>query len=108
MQIGFGIVIEDKIDDVLTQTQKSSSFESLRKFLVESGSLVKLRYSIHSMTPDNITEIKKQITNLIIGTSPDNNKTIKCLNNKNNRKKTLWNNNEKNNNLHASSDSTSV
>ena len=107
LQIGFGIVIEDKIDDVLTQTQKSSSFESLKQFLDDNCLSVKLRYSIHSMTPDDITKIQKQITNLIIGTSPDNNKTIKCLNNKNNRKKTLWNN-KKNNNLNASSDSTSV
>ena len=108
LQIGFGIVIKDEIDDELTQIQKTSSVESLRNFLDKSGGLVNLRYSIHSMTPDDITEIKKQITNLIIGTSPDNNKTIKCLNNKNNRKKTLWNTNKKNNNLHASSDSTSV
>ena len=100
LQIGFSIVINDEIDDKLTQIQKTSSVESLRNFLDESGGLVNLRYSIHSMTLDDITEIKKQITELIIGTSPDNKKTIKCLNNKNNRTKSLWNNKKNNDNLH--------
>lgn len=91
LQIGFSIVIDDKIDVKLTNDKKTSSFESLGNFLIENGGIVILRYSIHSMTLEHITKIKQQITDLILGTSPDNNKTLKCLNNKNNRKKTLWN-----------------
>jgi len=95
LQMGFKIItIDGNINYDLTKKLSILSVDELKQFLIDNDGFVNLQYPIHEMTSDDLTRIKEQITDLIVGKSPNNNKSLKCLSNNNNiRKKTLKKNN---------------
>jgi len=87
------------IDDELTQDLKHKSYDEIKNIMYNKPfySEIYLRYYINEMTPDDAQNIITQIKSLIIGKTANNNKTLKCLNNSNNRltNKTVRNNIER-------------
>jgi len=107
LKIGFSAVsyTSNDTDDNLTEQLKSMSFEELNKIIKKKG-FICTRFYINRMTYDDVINIKKQITTLIIGTKTNtNNKTsnkthkntnfepLKCLSNNNNKIGNITNDN---------------
>jgi hypothetical protein len=96
LQIGFMVVNKEtnNIDKELTERLKSMTKEQLQVEMAKIQSLepaIYTRYYINTMSEDDVMNIKQQIKNLIIGKTHNNNKTLKCLYNKNNTIKNITN-----------------
>jgi hypothetical protein len=101
LQMNFKVVNPktNLIDNELTQKLKPKLFEEIKHIINNKPFYgeIYLRYYINEMTPDDAQNIITQIKSLIIGKTANNNKTLKCLNNSNNRltNKTVRNNIER-------------
>jgi hypothetical protein len=98
LQIGFLAVnnVTNEIDNELTERLKSMTVEQLQVEMTNIQQFeptIYTRYYITTMSEDDVMNIKQQITNLIIGRTHNNTKTLKCLYNQNNTIKNITNNN---------------
>jgi hypothetical protein len=96
VQMGFKVISKftGECDNEITDEIKTKSVKEISEYMNTwpYTGFMHLRYYINTATLEDIDKIRQQVTELIKGTTRDNKKTLKCLDNKNNRLQNFYKN----------------